>query len=103
MAASPLFSAAAAAPSRRARTLPLLAAAVPLLLLTACGDRLSFDNYNKLQVGQSYDEVKQIIGDPARCDEAIGVRNCVWGDEQRGISASFVGGKVLLLSANKLK
>lgn len=102
MAASPLFP-VAAAPSRRARPLPLLAAAVPLLLLAACGDRLSLDNYNKLQVGQSYDEVKQIIGDPARCDEAIGVRNCVWGDEQRGISVSFVGGKVLLLSANKLK
>ncbi|MBK1681295.1 hypothetical protein CKO20_13035 [Rhodocyclus tenuis] len=81
----------------------ILAAVLPALLLAACADRLSLDNYNKLQVGQSYDEVKQIIGDPARCDEAIGVRNCVWGDEQHGISASFVGGKVLLLSANKLK
>lgn len=93
----------APAPSRRARVLPLLATAAPLLMLAACSDRLSLDNYNKLQVGQSYDEVKQIIGDPARCDEAIGVRNCVWGDEQHGISVSFVGGKVLLLSANKLK
>lgn len=82
------------------RRLPALAA---LLLLAACGDRLSLDNYNRLQVGQSYEQVRQIIGDPARCDEALGVRNCVWGDAQRGISVSFVGGNALLLSANQLK
>jgi hypothetical protein len=78
-------------------------ALLPALLLAACGDPLSLDNYNRLQVGQSYEQVKQIIGDPARCDEALGVRNCVWGDERRGISVSFVGGNALLLSANKLK
>jgi hypothetical protein len=44
-----------------------------------------------------------VIGDPARCDEMLGVRTCVWGDEQRGISVNFVGGQVLLLSAKNLK
>jgi hypothetical protein len=72
-------------------------------LLTACGSQLSLENYNKLKVGQTYDEVKQVIGDPARCDEMLGVRTCVWGDEQRGISVNFVAGKVLLLSARSLK
>jgi hypothetical protein len=74
-----------------------------LALLSACGSQLSLENYNKLKVGQSYDEVKQVIGDPARCDEALGVRTCVWGDEQRGISVNFFAGKVLLLSARSLK
>lgn len=72
-------------------------------LLSACGSQLSLENYNKLKVGQSYDEVKQVIGDPARCDETLAVRTCVWGDEQRGISVNFVAGKVLLLSARSLK
>jgi hypothetical protein len=74
-----------------------------LALLGACGSQLSLENYNKLKVGQTYDEVKQVIGDPARCDEMLGVRTCVWGDEQRGISVNFVAGKVLLLSARSLK
>jgi hypothetical protein len=77
--------------------------AASAFLLSACGPSLSLANYNRLQVGQSYDEVKQIVGEPARCDEMLGVRTCVWGDEQRGISVNFVGGKVLLLSARNLK
>ena len=81
------------------RIFPMLA----IVLLNACGDRLSLDNYNKLKVGQTYDEVKQIVGDPARCDEALGIRTCVWGDGQRGIDVNFVSNKVLLLSARNLK
>ena len=73
------------------------------VLLSACGNRLSLDNYNKLKVGQTYDEVKQVVGDPARCDEAFGIRACSWGDEQRGIEVSFVSDKVLLMSAKNLK
>jgi hypothetical protein len=82
----------------RIATIALLSA-----VLGACGSQLSLENYNKLKVGQSYDEVKQVIGDPARCDEMLGVRTCVWGDEQRGISVNFVAGKVMLLSARSLK
>jgi len=86
------------------KTLRRIAAiAVSALALAACGNSLSVENYNKLKVGQSYDEVKKIIGDPARCDEALGIRSCVWGNEQRGISVNFVAGQVLLLSATNLK
>lgn len=73
------------------------------LLLAACSSQLSLENYNKLKVGQSYDEVKKIIGDPARCDEMIGIRSCLWGDEQRGVTIGFVAGQVMLLSATNLK
>lgn len=76
---------------------------VGIALLSACSSPLSLENYNKLKVGQTYDEVKKVIGDPARCDEMLGVRTCVWGDEQRAISVNFVGGQVLLLSAKNLK
>ena len=78
---------------------PLLVAG----LLPGCSDKLSLDNYNRLKVGQSYDEVKTILGDPARCDEVIAVRSCVWGSEQRGIKVAFMAGQVALLSAHNLK
>ncbi len=76
---------------------------VASLVLAACSSKISLENYGKLRTGQSYDEVKQILGDPARCDEALGIRTCVWGDEQRGISVNFVAGQVMLLSAKNLK
>ena len=73
------------------------------LVLAACSSQLSLENYNKLRVAQSYDEVRKIIGDPARCDEVIGIRSCLWGDEQHGIKIGFVAGQVMLLSATNLK
>ena len=73
------------------------------MLLAGCGSQLSLENYNKLKVGQSFDEVKKVIGDPTRCDEMLGIRTCVWGDEQRGVNIGFVAGQVMLLSATNLK
>lgn len=73
------------------------------LVLVACGSQVSLENYNKLKTGQTYDEVKQILGEPAHCDEMLGVRSCLWGEEQRGISVNFVAGQVILLSARNLK
>lgn len=78
---------------------PLMAVA----FLAACGDKLNLESYNKVRAGQTYDEVKQILGDPVRCDEALGVRTCVWGDDQRGINVNFLAGQVILHSAHNLK
>ena len=77
--------------------------AISGLLLCACSNQLSLDNYSKLKPGQSYSEVKAVIGDATRCDEMLGIRTCVWGDEQHGINANFVADKVVLLSARNLK
>jgi len=73
------------------------------LLLGACGSQLNMENYNKLKVGQPYDEVKKVLGEPARCDEILGIRTCIWGEEHRNISVNFVAGQVMLLSAKNLK
>jgi hypothetical protein len=73
------------------------------IVMAACSSKLSLENYNKISTGQTFDEVKQILGDPARCDEALGVRTCVWGDEQRGINVNFLAGQVVLHSARNLK
>lgn len=72
-------------------------------VLVACSSKVSLENYGKLRTGQSYEDVTKILGDPARCDEILGIRTCVWGDEQRGISVNFVAGQVMLLSAKNLK
>jgi hypothetical protein len=72
-------------------------------LLTACTNPINLENYNKLQLGQTVDEVHKVVGAPARCDELLGVRSCVWGDEQHGFSVNFFAGKVVLLSAKGLK
>lgn len=77
--------------------------AVSVVLLAACGSRLNLENYNRIKLGQSFEEVKKLIGDPARCDEVLGVRNCVWGDEKQGASVSFMADKAILLSASNLK
>ena len=72
-------------------------------LLTACGSQLTLEKYNQLKVGQTYEDVKKVLGDPARCDEVMGVRACTWGDEKAGVSVNFVAGQVLLFSAKNLK
>jgi len=79
---------------------------VPAVLLAvalvACG-KVSMENYQRLKVGQSYDEIVAVVGQPARCDELLGVRQCQWGDDDRYIRVGFVAGAALTLSAHNLK
>ena len=67
-----------------------------------CG-QVNMENYSRLKTGQGYDEVVAILGQPARCDEMLGVRQCVWGDDKQGITVGFVASKALTMSANNLK
>lgn len=73
-----------------------------LLMLLGCS-KLTLENYGKIGVGMSYDEVTQLIGAPDRCDDVMGVRNCRWGDDRRSVQVSFVAGKVLLFSSSNLQ
>ncbi len=73
-----------------------------LLALLGCS-KLTLENYNKIGVGMSYDEVTLLLGAPDRCDDVMGVRSCQWGDDKRSIHVNFVGGKVLLFSSSNLK
>lgn len=73
-----------------------------MLVLLGCG-KLTLDNYNKITMGMTYDEVVQLIGKPDNCDELMGVRSCLWGDEECSVTVNFVSGKVLLFSSHNLK
>lgn len=72
-----------------------------LLVLLGCS-KLTLENYNKITVGMSFDEVTSLIGKPKTCSDVIGIQNCTWGDEKRSVSVSFAGGKVLLFASNNL-
>jgi hypothetical protein len=72
------------------------------LVLLGCS-KLTVENYDKIAVGMSYDEVTRLIGAPDACDDVMGVRNCKWGDETRSVNVSFVADKVLLFSSSNLK
>ena len=73
-----------------------------LLMLLGCS-KLTLENYSKIETGMSYDEVTQLIGQPEKCDDVMGLRNCSWGNEKRSIKVTFAGGKVLLFSSSNLK
>lgn len=73
-----------------------------LLAMLGCS-KLTIENYNQITTGMTYDEVTQLLGKPAECDDLMGVRNCRWGDETRSAQVSFVAGKVLLFSSSNLQ
>lgn len=73
-----------------------------ILLLVACSN-LSVENYDKLKVGMTYEEVKQLLGPPAQCNDLLGVKHCRWGDDQRHIDVNFIGGQVLVFSAENIR
>ena len=71
-------------------------------VLLGCS-KLTLENYNKITVGMSYEEVTQLIGPPEKCDDVLGIRNCQWGDEKRSVNVNFVAGQVLLFSSSNLQ
>ena len=60
-------------------------------------------NYDKIEMGMSYQEVVDLLGTPDKNDDVMGARNCFWGKEPRMINIKFVGDKVVYHSAKGLK
>jgi hypothetical protein len=73
-----------------------------MAMLPGCS-RLTVENFERIKVGMSYAEVTAILGEPAKCSEALTVRSCMWGDENKRIDINFVGEKVLLRSAENIR
>jgi len=67
------------------------------LLLVACNS-LSVNNYDRLKVGMSYEEVSDIIGKTDSCNELLGTRTCTWGDDAKQIKVIFVANRATLFS-----
>ena len=71
------------------------------LVLFGCS-KLNRENYDKIEVGMDYQEVVSIIGDPDKCDAAMGSKNCVWGNENKKITIKFIADKVVVPSMKGL-
>lgn len=85
------------------RTLALATIAAITTLLAACS-KVTAENYNKIELGQSYEQVQELIGKPTSCDDVLGARNCVWGKAGSArVNVTFVGNKVVLFSAQNLR
>ena len=83
------------------RTVIILIIGTALLLITGCS-KVTKENYDKLKIGQDYDQVVEILGKADECGGAMGIKDCRWGDDNRHISVKFAGNKVVIFSAKGL-
>lgn len=81
------------------RTIILL---VLVAMLLGCS-KLTVENYAKIKTGIEYSEVVRILGKPDSCSEALFVKSCTWGNEQKNITVNFVGDKVILSASKNIK
>jgi hypothetical protein len=85
--------------SNPGRLAALLAAA---LLLAGCS-KVTAENYAKLKVGMTSQEVSAILGSPARCDETAGFKTCKWGDDKSSVTIRFAADKAVVYSAENIR
>lgn len=79
----------------------IILAVATLVLLAACG-KLNKENYQQIEVGMDYSEIESLLGNPAECDETLGMKQCVWGGDEKNISVKFVADKVTIYSQKGL-
>jgi len=75
--------------------------ALLVLAVTGCS-KLSQENYNKLKMGMTYEEVVGVLGSPAACDATMGAKSCTWGNEQKHIKVNFVADRVVVFNCKGL-
>lgn len=72
------------------------------LLLSGC-DKVSQENFARLEAGMSRGEVEQLLGKPTECSGALAFTSCTWGDKERFISVQYAADKVLMFSGRGLR
>ena len=87
----------------RSKTAVSVVLFVSLCFLVVSCSSLTQENYEKIKVGMSYQEVEKILGSNPVCDSAMGAKSCTWGTAEKNIRVQFVGDKVALHSAKGLK
>jgi hypothetical protein len=80
----------------------VLAALMAVALVVGCS-KINKENYDKIQMGMTYDEVEALLGTPDEAKDVMGTKSCVWGKVPQTISIKFVGDKVVFHSAEGLK
>ena len=80
-----------------------LVVALSLLAMLLGCSKLTMENYSKIKMGIGYGEVVEILGKPDSCSEALFVRNCVWGNEEKNITVNFMGEKAVLFTSRNIR
>ncbi|RDV27533.1 outer membrane protein assembly factor BamE [Alteromonas aestuariivivens] len=77
---------------------------VALAVALAGCSKLNKENYDKLEMGMSQQQVETIIGKPDNCSETLGSTSCIWGsDDGRHIKVLFMADKAMTFSNDGLK
>ena len=72
------------------------------LHLTGCSN-LTQENYDKLKIGMSFQEVERLLGSGPTCDSVMGMKSCTWGTDDKFVKIQFMADKVVLHAAKGLK
>nr|NJM03762.1 DUF3862 domain-containing protein [Desulfobacula sp.] len=80
----------------------LMVAAMLFSFILAGCSKVNRENYDRIKVGMEYQQVTELIGNPDKCDAALGMKNCIWGTESKNITIQFVAEKVVLPSMKGL-
>jgi hypothetical protein len=94
------------------RTLTVLAAILPLLMIGGCEDPVTMENFDLIAEGMDLNEVENIMGGSGELQEASGIgigasglmegqggsgatKDYLWGDENLGILVKFKSDQVM--------
>ncbi len=75
---------------------------VLILLLSGC-NKVTKENYDKIESGMSYNEVVEVLGKPEGCSETLGISNCEWKNDDAMIAITFISNQVTIAVAEGLK
>lgn len=87
----------------RLNVIAMLLLILSLCLFTTGCDNLTQENYSKIKIGMSLQEVEKLLGSSPTCDSTVGMKNCTWGSAEKHVKVQFVADKVALYSAKGLK
>ena len=77
-----------------------------LPLMAACSlepDRVTKENYDKLKLGMSFEQVSEVLGLPADTSTRFGLKEYTWVENDRHIHAKFMGDSAVYYSSKNLK
>ncbi len=77
--------------------------ALGALALTGCS-KLTKENYDKLEMGMTQDEVESILGSADNCGKTMGTTAWTWGSEdEKHVKIVFMGDKAVTFTYDGLK
>jgi len=79
----------------------VLAICIFLILALAGCSKVNKENYDKIKIGMSYEDVVEVLGKPDTCEKPVlKTKNCMWGSSDKQIKIKFVVDTVAWRSSN---